>query len=305
MGPSGRKRNTALAVVLFFLAVIVVFYAAVGSFVNRSDKGGVKGAFSKSKVAVIRLKGVITDSKDISRQLSKWADDSSVKSIVLQIVSPGGVVAPSQEIYTAVKRAAEKKPVVASMGALAASGGYYAAAPCTKIIANPGTITGSIGVIIMFSSTYGLMDKLGIGATVVKSGKFKDVGSPHRPFTDDDKEIIQSVVDDTYDQFVEAVAEGRDMPEEEVRKLADGRIFTGRQALKAKLVDDLGDFTDALNLAAQLGGIEGTPETVEDTKDKGLMRLLFGEDYEEDMDSRFSLKPLFMPAGLYYIWPAF
>ncbi|MBI5815541.1 MAG: signal peptide peptidase SppA [Nitrospinae bacterium] len=306
MGPSGRNRSAALAVVLFFLVMGGLFFASVKMLSGGKGSSPAKvTAFSRDKVAVVRLGGVIIDSREVNRQLDKWSEDNSVRAIVLKINSPGGVVAPSQEIHSAVRRAMAKKPVVASMGALAASGGYYAAAPCSKIVANPGTITGSIGVIIMFSSTHELMKKIGLGATVVKSGKFKDVGSPHRPFTSEDQELIQGVVDDTYEQFVEDVAAGRKMPVDEVRKLADGRIYTGRQAHKVKLVDQIGDFEDALALAARLGGIEGKPETVEDEKDKGLLRRLMGDGMDEDYDSAISFNRLFPPPGLYFLWPAF
>jgi protease-4 len=185
------------------------------------------------------------------------------------------------------------------MGSVAASGGYYVASACKKIVANPGTITGSIGVIMMFSTTFDLMDKIGLKAVVVKSGKFKDTGSPHRPFTDEDKQLMQAVVDDTYDQFINDVASGRNIPLDDVRKVADGRILTGRQALKAGLVDKLGGFGDAVELAARMGGITGEPETVEEEKKKTLMEMLFGDEYGVSLPFRLT-----MPAGLYYMWPA-
>jgi protease-4 len=299
MGSQRKTLFTALAVTLFFISLWAVFAASFNMFF---PSAGIKESLSLSsdnKVAVVRLRGIILDGGEIKRQLDKWAGDDSVKAIVVHISSPGGVVGPSQEIFSAVKKAAAKKPVVASMGAVAASGGYYVAAACNKIVANPGTITGSIGVIMMFSTTFDLMDKIGLKAVVVKSGKFKDTGSPHRPFTDEDRALMQGVVDDTYDQFITDVAQGRGLPVEEVRKVADGRILTGRQAFKVKLVDKLGGFDDAMELAARMGGITGKPKKVEDEKKKGLMEMLFGEEFETSLP--FRLK---MPAGLYYMWPA-
>lgn len=298
MGSQRKTLFTALAVTLFFIFLWVVFAASFNMFF---PSGGIKESLSLSndKVAIVRLRGIIMDGGDIIRQMDKWAEDDSVKAIVLYISSPGGVVGPSQEIFSAVKKAASQKPVVASMGVVAASGGYYVAAACNKIVANPGTITGSIGVIMMFSTTFDLMDKIGLKAVVVKSGKFKDTGSPHRPFTDEDRRLMQDVVDDTYDQFLNDVAQGRGLSVDDVRKVADGRILTGRQAFKAKLVDKLGGFDDAVELAARLGGISGKPKKVEEEKKKGLMEALFGEEYEVSLPFR-----LRMPAGLYYMWPA-
>lgn len=297
MGSRRRTLLTALAVAFFFIFLWAVFAASFNMFF---PSGGIKESLSllDGKVAIVRLHGVIMDGTEVKRQLDKWAEDSSVKAIVLHIASPGGVVGPSQEIYSAVKKAAAKKPVVASMGAVAASGGYYVAAACNKIVANPGTITGSIGVIMMFSTTFDLMDKIGLKAVVIKSGKFKDTGSPNRPFTDEDRKLVQDVVDDTYDQFLTDVAHGRGLPVDEVRKVADGRILTGRQALKVKLVDKLGGFDDAVELAATLGGISGKPQKVEEEKKKGLMETLFGDEYEVSLPFRLT-----MPAGLYYMWP--
>ncbi|MBF0292827.1 MAG: signal peptide peptidase SppA [Nitrospinae bacterium] len=299
MGSQRKTLFTALAVTLFFVFLWAVFAASFNMFFPSG--GGIKESLSLSdgKVAIVRLHGVIMDGTQFMRQLDKWAEDDSVKAIVISISSPGGVVGPSQEIYSAVRKAAAKKPVVASMGAVAASGGYYVAAACNKIVANPGTITGSIGVIMMFSTSFDLMDKIGLKAVVVKSGKFKDTGSPARPFTEEDRALMQGVVDDTYDQFINDVAQGRGLSVDEVRKVADGRILTGRQAFKAKLVDKLGGFEDAVELAALLGGISGKPNRVEEEKKKSLMETILGDENEVSLP--FRLK---MPAGLYYMWPA-
>ena len=219
----------------------------------------------EDRIALIRVEGIILDSQSTVTELKRFAENPSVKAIVLRIDSPGGGVVPSQEIYDAVQRVRNKnnKAVIASMGTVAASGGYYIAAATDRIIANPGTLTGSIGVIMETANVEGLLKKIGVEGIVVKSGKFKDVGSPLRKMTDEEQALLQSVMDDVHKQFIDAVAEGRAMEVATVQALADGRIFTGRQAKEAKLVDELGNLEDAIQLAADLAGIEGEPKVVE------------------------------------------
>lgn len=229
-------------------------------------------------VGVVEVKGPIIDSVDTVKELADFADNSSVKAILLRIDSPGGVVGPSQEISAEVKRIAARKPVVISMGSVAASGGYYIAAPASRILANPGTITGSIGVIMKLSNVEGLMDKVGLKATTIKSGLFKDTGSSTRPMTQEEQRLLQTVVDDLHDQFVRAVAEGRKLPLEEVRLLADGRVYTGRQALELKLVDRLGGFQEAVAEAGKLAGIEGEPRLIHPPKKGTLLGKLLAEE---------------------------
>ena len=231
----------------------------------------------KDVVAVIPIFGAIyqTDSskvwergsQQIARRIKAAADKKEVKAILLDINSPGGSVGAVQEIYSAIRRAkAEtKKPFVARFGDVSASGGYYVAAACDTIIAEPGTITGSIGVIFSASSFAGLMNKVGMRSEVIKSGKFKDIGSPMRDMTLEERKLLQGLIDDSYDQFVTAVAEGRKMRVEEVKPLADGRIYTGRQALNIKLVDKLGDLQDALDLAGELGKLGKNPRILRDS----------------------------------------
>lgn len=298
MAYGAKRRSSALGVILFLLILAAIFIYTAASLMSPSTSL-IKSSFSGSKVALVRVEGVIVDGKEVIEQLEKWSDDSSVKAIVLRIVSPGGVVTPSQEIFNAVKKAKAKKPVVASMGSMAASGGYYIASAANKIMASPGTITGSIGVIIMFSNTEKLMDKIGLNTIVVKSGKFKDTGSPHREFTEADKAIIQGVVDDTYEQFITDVAEGRNMDIEVVRKLADGRIYTGRQAKENNLVDELGYLDDAISMAGKMGGIVGEPDVVEKKEELSIIRRLLGKDFEVHIFNRF-----FLPTGTYFLWPA-
>jgi protease-4 len=230
----------------------------------------------KDRIGLIRVEGVILDAKDTVAELKRFGDSSSVKAIVLRIDSPGGGVVPSQEIHDAVQRvrSKHKKTVVASMGTVAASGGYYIAAAADRIIANPGTLTGSIGVIMELVNLEGLLKKVGVEGIVVKSGHYKDIGSPFRKIGPDDRRILQSVMDDVHNQFIEAVAEGRSLDVAAVRKLADGRIFTGRQAVDAKLVDELGDLDDAVRIAADLVGIEGEPTLVEPKKRFSIKEII-------------------------------
>ena len=230
----------------------------------------------EDRIALIRVEGVILDAQQTVGDLKKFGDSPSVKAIVLRIDSPGGGVVPSQEIHDAVKRVRNKnnKAVIASMGTVAASGGYYIAAATDRIIANPGTLTGSIGVIMELANLEGLLKKIGVENVVVKSGRHKDIGSPFRKMNVEDRRILQSVMDDVHTQFIEAVAEGRSLDVTDVQPLADGRIFTGRQAKDAKLVDELGDLDDAIRLAADLAGIEGEPKVVEPRKRFSLRELI-------------------------------
>lgn len=211
------------------------------------------------KVALIRVEGPILDADSVVEEIKEHSQNASVKAIVLRIDSPGGAVVPSQEIYEEIKNAAVKKKVIASMGSMAASGGYYIASPASRIVANPGTITGSIGVILEIPNVEGLMNKIGVTSQVIKSGKHKDIGSAFRGIKEEEKEILQGVMDNVHAQFIEAVSVGRKMDIENVRKISDGRIFTGEQALEQGLVDELGTLEDAILLAAEMVGIKGKP----------------------------------------------
>jgi len=219
-------------------------------------------------VGLVEIKGVIVDGQDTVRQLRVLKKDKRIKAVVLRVDSPGGVVGPSQEISAEVRGVALVKKVVVSMGSVAASGGYYVSAPASLIFANPGTITGSIGVLMKFSNIEGLMGKVGMKAFTLKTGKFKDVGSPVRAMTADERQMLQGVIDSTHGQFIRAVAEGRRLPVEEVRLIADGRIFSGEQALALKLVDRIGTLQDAIDEAGRLGGIEGEPAVIRPPRKK-------------------------------------
>lgn len=228
------------------------------------------------RIALIRVEGVILDSQATVGELKRFSENPSVKAIVLRIDSPGGGVVPSQEIHDAVKRVRTKnnKAVIASMGSVAASGGYYIAAATDRIVANPGTLTGSIGVIMETANVEGLLQKIGVEGVVIKSGKYKDVGSPLRKMSEEERGLLQTVMDDVHKQFIEAVAEGRAIELTDAQALADGRIFTGRQAKEAKLVDELGDLEDAIQLAADVVGIEGEPKVVEPRRRFSIRELL-------------------------------
>jgi protease-4 len=222
----------------------------------------------QERVALIRVEGMILDAQATIGELKQYSENPLVKAIVLRIDSPGGGVVPSQEIHDAVKRVKNKsnKAIIASMGTVAASGGYYIAAATDRIIANPGTLTGSIGVIMEMANFEGLLKKIGVEGVVIKSGRLKDVGSPLRKMSDEERKLLQSVMDDVHHQFIQAVADGRSLELAEVELLADGRIFTGRQAKEARLVDELGDLDDAIHIAADIAGMEGEPKVVEPRK---------------------------------------
>lgn|SRR5574341_133399 len=231
---------------------------------------------TEDRIALVRIEGVILDSQTTVGDLKRFGENPSIKAIVLRIDSPGGGVVPSQEIYDAVQRVRNKsnKAVIASMGTVAASGGYYIAAATDRILANPGTLTGSIGVIMEMANIEGLLKKIGVEGVVVKTGRYKDVGSPLRKMSDEEQALLQSVMDDVHKQFIEAVAAGRSLEVADVRALADGRIFTGRQAKDVKLVDELGNLEDAIQLAAEIAGIEGEPKVVEPRRRFSVRELL-------------------------------
>jgi protease-4 len=236
------------------------------------------------RVALVRIEGMIIDSKDTIDEIKEYTKDPLIKAIVLRIDSPGGAVAPAQEIYEEVRKAVAKKKVVVSMGTVAASGGYYIASPATKIIANPGTLTGSIGVIMEIPNVEGLMNKLGIKTEVVKSGRHKDIASVFRGIKKEDREILQQVLDNVHEQFIIAVADGRKMLYDDVKKIADGRIYTGEQALKAGLIDELGNLEDAVQAAAKLSGIKGEPVVISKKERFSFINLLKGSIPKEFTD---------------------
>ncbi|MGD0591280.1 MAG: signal peptide peptidase SppA [Bacteroidota bacterium] len=261
--------------VLVFLFGLFVLTLVSWMFSDENDETTTTGG---EKIAVVELKEPIVSSEEIVRQFKKYRENKSVRAIVFRVESPGGGVAASQEIYEEVKKTRDAgRPVVVSMGSVAASGGYYVSCGATKIVANPGTLTGSIGVIFQFMHYKQLMDKIGIDETTLKTGKFKDSGSPFRKTTEEEKQYFHILMSDVYDQFVDVVAEERGLDRKEVLKYADGRVFTGRQALEYGLVDTLGTMEDAVSIAAELGGIHGKPKTVKENKRKTLFEKLVGD----------------------------
>jgi protease-4 len=263
------------------VGVLVLFVFTVWLILTVSDDGLPGGA----KVAVVEVEGVIgvgsdrgLDTESIIRTLGEYRDDPSVRAVVLRIDSPGGVVAPTQEIFTAVRRLREaKKPVVASLGSVAASGGYYVAVSADRIFASPGTLTGSIGVVMQLANVEGLLKKVGVEYVVVKAGAYKDVGNFARAMTVEERRILQNLLDDVYDQFISAVAEGRGLEPQAVRAFAEGRIYSGRQALGLKMVDDLGGLEDAIEAAAKMAGLPPKPKVLYPRRRFSLRELLRNE----------------------------
>lgn len=285
---------TVGGIFLFFL--LVVFTA--GLFQTGSVVVSVG-----DKIGILEIEGKITESLPVLDQIKGFRDQRAVKAVVLRINSPGGAVGPSQEIYAELKRLAEEKPVIVSMGSVAASGGYYLAIAGQRLFANPGTITGSIGVIMSFPNYRDLMGKVGVQTEVVKSGRYKDIGSSTRTFTDADRELLQEMIDNVHRQFVDAVSLERDLPIDRLKPFVDGRIFTGQQAREIGLIDELGTFTDAVRYAAELVGISDDPALVyPDVKTPGFI-----ERYLENAVNRYLgvAMPAVPTMGPQYLWNAF
>lgn len=270
-----NRRGLWVVLGLFGALFLVLFMLLSVSASGLSGKSG--RASTGRGVGVIEIVGEIGDSKKILREIRDFDQEASVKSVLVRIDSPGGAVAPSQEIYQELKRLNDHKKVIVSMGSLAASGGYYAALGADKIVANPGTLTGSIGVIMESIDASKLFALTKLEANVYKSGSFKDMGSPLRAATDDERKVFAGLISSVYDQFVKAIVESRHLDEKTVRALADGRVYTGEQALDKKLIDQLGSFQTALDLAADAAEIKGKPELVYPAADEDenfLVRMM-------------------------------
>lgn len=280
------KRKT-IAGLIIGVVFISLLFAALYDREEKDDYYG-KSTTSDSAIGIIRIDGMIVSgaeanglfatmagSETIMEQLRRASRDPSIKAVVLRLNTPGGTTAASQEIALEVDRLRQTgKKVVVSMGDVAASGGYWIASRCDKIVANPGSMTGSIGVIMQTQDLQGLYEKLGMESIVFKSGPHKDMGSSTREITEEEEEIFQSMVDDIYEQFIYTVSDGRGIDLAQVRKLADGRVFTGNQALANGLVDDLGNFYDALDIAADLAGIKGQPDIIELAPERSLLEAI-------------------------------
>jgi protease IV len=268
----------------FFLFLICVFLLVVIGFLVWLVTPDQFFA-NPNRIGVIEVRGLIDNVQDSLKAFKEFRKDPNVKCILLRIDSPGGGIGASQELYREIRRTIDEKPVVASLGGIAASGGYYAASAANRIVANPGTITGSIGVISYFPNLRELLDKIGISATIIKSGRFKDTGNPDREMTQEEKDLLQESMDQAHRQFIRDVARGRSLPEEKVREIADGRIIMGETAQQLGLVDELGNFEDAVKASASLGKIEGEPDLIYAKKKKrSLLDFLIGSEMSEQID---------------------
>ncbi|OPX41563.1 MAG: signal peptide peptidase SppA [Deltaproteobacteria bacterium] len=255
------KKKHPIFTVLLIIAVFALLLGTVAVLVVKFVSPTSHISFTQ-KIGVVPINGTIVNAQPVISQIIRFRKDKSIKAIIVRIDSPGGGVGPSQEIYEELKRTRKKKKVIASMGSVAASGGFYVASAADRIVANPGTITGSIGVIMEFVQFKSLLEKIGINLEVIKSGEYKDVGYPQRELTDRDRKILGHVIKDIQGQFVSAVAEGRHLSKEKVEAIADGRIFSGERAKELGLVDRLGNFQDAVELAKKMTGLRGDVELV-------------------------------------------
>ena len=263
--------------VLFFLMIIATLFTigvlgvaglvtlgstVVGASITRHQE------VAGGNVGIVEIEGMILSSKKIIHDIENFREDDEIKAIILRVDSPGGGIGPSQEIYREIIKTKQRKKVIVSMGSVAASGGYYIASASDGIIANPGTITGSIGVIMEYANIMEIAKKIGISPVVIKSGEFKDVGSPLRELKDTEKQLLQSLVDELHDQFVSDAASGRGMEQKTMATLADGRVYTGQRALELKLIDRLGNLDDAVQWAGEIADIKGELVPVYPKEDK-------------------------------------
>ncbi len=266
---------------VFFVVLVAMLLGSSVLFRSSTSSGFTQ---SRGNVGIVEISGVIISSKKAIEQIKTFRDTPSIKAIVLRIDSPGGGVGPSQEIYREVMKTRKTKKVVASLGSVAASGGYYAASASDGIVANPGTITGSIGVIMEYANFQKIMEKIGLTPVIIKSGEFKDMGSPVRELSTKERAILQGVADEIHQQFVRDVATGRRIQQDRISKLADGRIYTGEKAVDLHMVDRLGNLDDAVNWAGELAGVKGKIKPVYPKEDKmgfikEFVRTLFKQAY--------------------------
>ncbi len=303
MANEGQSRTLLWIVIgggAFFLFLIAVFTLVYVSM--RGQRGDGFGGFGE-KIAVVDIEGVIMQPKTVAEQLKRYGDDSSIKAIILHINTPGGGVAASQEMYDAVKRVRDqkKKRIVASIETVGASGGYYVASAANKIYADPGSVVGSIGVIAQWVNYGDLMRWAKLKDVTLKAGELKDAGNPSREMTPEEKAYFQSLIDDMHGQFIHAVAEGRKMKEADVKAIANGRVWTGEQALQLKLIDQVGDFQTCVEDTAKSVGIKGEPTLVRAEKErKTVLDLLFGDASELVPDLK--AKVLQNNPSFFYLW---
>jgi protease-4 len=267
-----RRTVRVLAATLVLYVGVAVLFLVLGS--SRGSGEGGQALFGP-RVAIVELEGLIAEVDDLLREVKAHRENPQVKAVVMRINSPGGVVGPTQELHQALLRVREAgKPVVASLGSVAASGGYYTAVAADRIFANPGTLTGSIGVIMQMANVQDLFKKVGVEYVVVKSGQYKDLGSFARPMTPEERRVLQTLLDDVHAQFIDAVAQGRKLDRAEVVKFADGRVFSGVQARDLKMVDVLGGLEDAVNEAAKLAGLPVPPAVIRPSRRFSVFDLL-------------------------------
>lgn len=267
-------RNRTLRVLATTL-VIYVGVAALFLTIASTPRDGEGARIFGPRVAVVELEGMILEVEDLVRDLKSHRDNPQVKAVVIRINSPGGVVGPTQELHQALMRVREAgKPVVASLGSVAASGGYYTAVAADRIFANPGTLTGSIGVIMQMANVESLFKKVGVNYIVVKAGRYKDLGNFSRPMTPEERQVLQTLLDDVHAQFIDAVAAGRKLDRADVVKFADGRVFSGMQAKDLKMVDALGSLEDAVNEAAKLSGLPVPPGVIRPSRRFSIFDLV-------------------------------
>jgi protease-4 len=274
--------NSKSWVLIFIIAIVI---AGAVSFLILISLGALlpdrQALAFGDRIGIIEIQGTMITGTPVVDEIRQFAKDDGIRAIVLRIESPGGVVAAAQEIYDELDKVRRRgKPIVASMGGIAASGGYYIACGADSIVANPGTLTGSIGVIMRLPNAEELLKKIGLRYEVIKTGKYKDTGSISRPMTPEERALLQEMLDDVHDQFVTVVSVERNIDKDAVMEFADGRVMSGRQALELGLVDRLGGFRDAVLLAAELAGIDGEPAVVRPRKKAislwDLLEDLFG-----------------------------
>jgi len=272
-----KRRNFLTLVFVLTIALAVLFWLVSPE---------IRIMARPNRIGVIEVKGVIDDVQKTLKDVVKFRKDPNVKAIVLRVESPGGAVGPSQELYRELKRTRDTKPVIASLGAVAASGGYYIASATSRIYASPGTVTGSIGVIVYYPNLQGLFEKIGYRMTAIKTGQFKDLGNPDREMTAQEKTLLQTTLDEVHRQFIQDVAQGRNLAPEKISGIADGRILTGASAKSLGLVDELGNFEDALGAAAVMGKIEGEPKLIYAKKEKfSVLEFLLGSELSSQIRS--------------------
>jgi protease-4 len=289
------SKKTKIFLIVFFVCAVLSFVISISTAATQKQSGNpFLGGFSTKQVGVVRIEEIIMESADFVKEINDFRDDINTAAILLRIDSPGGSVAPSQEIYYAVKKCAEKKPIIVSMGSVAASGGYYIASGANKIFANGGTLTGSIGVIMQFPKYAELLNKIGISIETIKAGKMKDAGSPVRELTAEERKYFDDLLKDTHEQFIKDVAAGRKMEYDYIKTLAEGRIYTGNQALELGLVDNLGTFDDAKNYILETYGL---PKNTRFTENVNYRRFFRNLSLKTPIKNLFPIRK----SGIYFI----